>query len=169
MAVQTTAKASIQKSALVRKRRRATGASSCRPKKARRNARFSVECLNSAQPVHSLEHERKAMMYKQADLRAFCYLLDPKYIMIFNQLDHSCPCEGDTYYPTNTFCDQSITEIIKRQKRIARFVDMILEEQLDQWYTFENDPERLAKISIVGSTQSRLDAMTRGLSDALSY
>ena len=169
MAVQTTVKASIQKSALVRKRSRATGAPSCKTRKAKCSVSFSVECLNSAQHVDSLEHERKAMKYKQADLGAFCYLLEPKYMMIFNQLNHSRPCEDDIYYPTNTFCDQSITQVIRRQKRIARFVDMILEEQLDQWYTFENDPERLAKISIVGSTQSRLDAMTRGLSDALSY
>ena len=70
--------------------------------------------------------------------------------------------DGESLHPVA----RTMINALKRRKRIQRFVDMVLEEQLDQWDTSSVDPERLAQVSIEGSNQCRLEAIARGNSDA---
>ena len=161
-----------KKSSLVHKRRRTNPSSNG---KAVLQVRFSTECFTTAQCVKTLENERKAMLYKQADHRVLCFDHNNN-----NNSEHghttdesrqsSNHCsesdhhnnDGESLHPVV----RTMINALKRRKRIQRFVDMVLEEQLDQWDTSSVDPERLAQVSIEGSKQCRLEAIARGNSDA---
>ena len=54
----------------------------------------------------------------------------------------------------------------RRQQRITKHINKVLNEQLDQWESSSYDPENLARVSHSESFDSLKDALARGRLDA---
>ena len=55
----------------------------------------------------------------------------------------------------------------EQRQKVAKYVNVVLEEQLSQWENSMYDPERLAMVSMCKSLDSQVDALLRGRQDEL--
>ena len=69
--------------------------------------------------------------------------------------------------PSNSLnIDIDLKLLQRRQQRITKHVNKVLDEQLDQWESSSYDPENLARVSHSESFDSLKDALARGRLDA---
>ena len=75
--------------------------------------------------------------------------------------DSECSASSNS---TNIDIDLKLRQ--RRQQRITKHINKVLNEQLDQWESSSYDPENLARVSHSESFDSLKDALARGRLDA---